>query len=106
MVCRPFLWQELTLLETLVFTSFRIFVSAQSVFQIIDPTDMIVCNFVLFGLELAFRLSVAHRDRFYARMLGCMSAMDVKHLFTQRSNVKFRCDNLVTHAEFPTYVTS
>jgi hypothetical protein len=64
-------------------------------YKIIDPTDMIVCNFVLFGLELAFRLSVAHRDRFYARMLGCMSAMDVKHLFTQRSNVKFRCDNLV-----------
>merc|ERR1719178_527742 len=63
-------------------------------YKIIDPLQMTICNFALFGVEMLFRLTVAHRDRAYARALACMSHSGVKQLFGQKNNVKFRCDNL------------
>merc|ERR1712139_328818 len=64
-------------------------------YKILDTTDILLCNIFLFVIEILFRVSVAHRDRFYARMLGCMSSTAVKNFFSQKSNVKFRCDNLI-----------
>lgn len=63
-------------------------------YLITDPALMVVCNFGLFFVEMLFRLTVAHRDRAYARALACMSHAGVKQLFGQKNNVKFRCDNL------------
>merc|ERR1711981_361683 len=63
-------------------------------YKIIDPVQMTICNFALFFVEMLFRLTVAHRDRAYARVLTCMSHAGVKQLFGQKNNVKFRCDNL------------
>merc|ERR1711869_93549 len=63
-------------------------------YNITDPGLMTVCNFGLFFVEMLFRLTVAHRDRAYARALACMSHSGVKQLFGQKNNVKFRCDNL------------
>lgn len=63
-------------------------------YKIVDPLQMTICNFALFGVEMLFRLTVAHRDRAYARALACMSHAGVKQLFGQKNNVKFRCDNL------------
>lgn len=63
-------------------------------YKITDPGLMTVCNFGLFFVEMLFRLTVAHRDRAYARALACMSHAGVKQLFGQKNNVKFRCDNL------------
>lgn len=63
-------------------------------FKITEPGLMMICNFGLFFIEMLFRLTVAHRDRAYARALACMSHARVKTLFGQKNNVKFRCDNL------------
>jgi len=64
-------------------------------YKIVDPFQMTVCNFALFGVELLMRCSVGHRDRLYARTLACMKTTSVKQLFGQKNNVKFRCDNLI-----------
>ena len=64
-------------------------------FRMTEPWAMVVCNFALLFLELGFRLSVSHRDKFYARMLGCMPQSVIKSWFGQKHNVKFRCDNLI-----------
>ena len=55
-------------------------------FKITEPGLMMICNFGLFFIEMLFRLTVAHRDRAYARALACMSHARVKTLFGQKNN--------------------
>ena len=64
-------------------------------YRIVEPSAMILVNFALLFLELAFRLTVSHRDKFYSRILGCMPQSVIKSWFGQKHNVKFRCDNLI-----------
>ena len=64
-------------------------------FRIVEPWAMIVVNFALLFVELGLRLTVSHRDKFYARALGCMPQSTIKSWFGQKHNVKFRCDNLI-----------
>ena len=64
-------------------------------YRIVDPVQMFICNFALFAVEILFRLSVGYRDRFYARVVFCMSSAGIKDWFGQKHNVKFRCDNLI-----------
>ena len=58
-------------------------------YLITDPALMVVCNFGLFFVEMLFRLTVAHRDRAYARALACMSHAGVKQLFGQKNNARW-----------------
>jgi hypothetical protein len=92
----PDTWANKYGLSFSMFPLMLAFIITGRVFQykIIDPLQMTICNFALFGVEMLFRLTVAHRDRAYARALACMSHSGVKQLFGQKNNVKFRCDNL------------
>jgi len=72
-------------------------------FRIVEPWAMIVVNFALLFVELGLRLTVSHRDKFYARALGCMPQSTIKSWFGQKHNVKFRCDNLISEMALEYY---